>query len=162
MASGFLILPDGRCFARNWAIFDATLLAVAEHLEATSVADEFRDWLLGLVPGPNDEAHVGYGPWFRAADQVLVERYLDLRELTPENQRLLCQAARLAALEQPSCPNSALQQLFDICLADLADMIARVSWGETPLSRSDWREVVPSRDRKLGPGWKQVSQEERL
>ena len=52
VASGFLILSDGRCLARNWAAYDAVLRAVAEQLDATL---ELRAWLLLLLPGPDDE-----------------------------------------------------------------------------------------------------------
>jgi hypothetical protein len=79
----------------------------------------------------------------------LLERYLDLRELTNENQRLFCQAAKLAA----SRPGPDVPQSVSECLSKLADQVIRVERGEAPLSRSDWIDVVPSNGRHLGPGW---------
>ena len=148
MASGFLILPDGRCFAPRWSFYDAVLRAIADELDAPQAA-ELRGWLLGLLPGPADEEHVGYGPWHRAADGQLIARRLDLRELTPKNQGLICVAARRAASRgEANHP----EWLAD-CLCILSDMVARFEHGEPPLSRSHWVEVVPSEGRTIGPGW---------
>lgn len=148
MASGVLVLPDGRCFAPRWSFYDAALRAIADELEAPEVA-ELRGWLLGLLPGPADEEHVGYGPWYRAADGQLIARTLDLRELTPENQGLICEAAKRAA----SRGGAGHPEWLADCLCKLSDMVTRLERGEPPLSRSDWVEVVPSEGRKIGPGW---------
>jgi hypothetical protein len=148
MASGFLVLPDGRCFARRWSAYDAVLRSVTEELDAPE-GSELRTWLLALLPGPNDEEHVGYGPWYRRADSQLVARSLDLRELTPENQRLFCQAAKRAA----SHPATRAPTWLADCLSELSDMVVRCERGEPPLSLSDWVEVIPSDGRRLGPGW---------
>jgi hypothetical protein len=67
MASGFLVLPDGRCFAPRWSAYDVILRAVADQLDSSEVS-ALRSWLIGLLPGPNDEEHVGYGPWYRRSD----------------------------------------------------------------------------------------------
>jgi hypothetical protein len=148
VASGFLVLPDGRCFAPRWSFYDAVLRAVADELGAPEEA-ELRGWLLSLLPGPADEEHVGYGPWYRAADDRLVERALDVRALTPENQNSICEAAkRAAAIGGTGHP----EWLAD-CLCKLSDMVTRFERGEPPLSRSDWVEVTPSEGRKIGPGW---------
>jgi hypothetical protein len=152
MASGFLVLSDGRCFARRWTAHDAVLLAVAEQL-SDAQPQSLRNWLLSLLPGPEDEDHVGYGPWFRKSDQQLVERFLDLRELTSENQRLFHQAARQAGGLAKSPEGDVWPDWLRNCLVDLADMAARADLGEPPLSRSDWRSVMPSQGRRVGPGW---------
>jgi len=156
VASGFLVLSDGRCFARRWSVHDAVLRAVVEELDVSPPAGALRDWLLAQFPGPEDEEHVGYGPWFRKADQQLVERFLDLREFTPENQRLFHQAARRAGERAGSVECEAWPDWLRGCLEDLADMVARADRGEPPLSRSEWREVVPSQGRRIGPGWEQA------
>jgi hypothetical protein len=148
VASGFLVLPDGRCFAPRWSFYDAVLRAIADELGAPEGA-ELRGWLLGLLPGPADEEHVGYGPWYRAADGQLIARTLDLRELTPMNQRLICEAAKRAA----SSGRASHPEWLADCLCKLSDMVARFERGEPPLSRSDWVEIVPSEGRKIGPGW---------
>lgn len=93
--------------------------------------------------------HVGYGPWYRAADGQLIARTLDLRELTPKNQSLICVSARRAA----SRGGANHPELLADCLCKLADMVAQFEHGEPPLSRSDWVNAVPSEGRKIGPGW---------
>jgi hypothetical protein len=147
MASGFLILPDGRCFARRWSAYDEVLGEIAKSLQEVPGERDLKSWLLLLLPGPEDEEHVGYGPWFRVADQKLVERFIDLRELTENSQQLFMRAAKSAASRPHS--DSWLQQ----SLLDLADMIQRIEQGEPPLTKSDWREVIPSQGRRIGPGW---------
>jgi hypothetical protein len=156
VASGFLVLSDGRCFARRWSAHDAVLGAVAEQLDGSTPARELRDWLLAQLPGPEDAEHVGYGPWFRKSDQQLVERFLDLREFTPEDQRLFHQAARRAGERARSVESGGWPEWLQGCLEDLADMAARADNGEPPLSRSEWREVVPSKGRRIGPGWQRA------
>ena len=147
MASGFLILADGRCLARRWWAYDAVIKAVAEQLGGSDAALVFREWLLSLLPGSNDEEHIGYGPWLRAEDNQLIERRLDIRELTVENQRLFHDAALKAAQNHPP------EEDESESLLDLSDMLVRADRGEPPLSRSDWREVVPSEGKRIGPGW---------
>jgi hypothetical protein len=148
VASGFLILPDGRCFAPRWSFYDAVLRTVADELRAPEEA-ELRGWLLGLLPGPADEEHVGYGPWYRAADDQLVARALDLRELTPESQSLICEAAKRAAARS----GAGRPEWLADCLCKLSDMVTPLERGEPPLSRSDWVVAAPSGSRKIGPVW---------
>jgi hypothetical protein len=126
VASGFLVLADGRCYAPRWAFYDAVLRAVAAAIDDTAEGRALRVWLLAQLPGPQDIQHIGHGPWVRASDEQTIERFLDVRVLTPQNQR---------------------------CLLDLGDMVARADRGEPPLSRSDWREVLHSQGRRIGPGW---------
>lgn len=146
MPSGFLVLPDGRCLARKWPAHDAVLRAVADQLDRDPAAEELRRWLFEQRPGPGDDEEIGYGAWVRGSDGRVVVRYLDLRLMTAENQRLFCQAAKRAALvdHDEEWPRN--------CLEDLADMVARHERGEPPLSRSDWREVLPPEGGPIGPG----------
>lgn len=153
MASGFIILADGRCFAPRWLFYDGVLRAVADELSSSHRAKLLRDWLLSLLPGPDDEEHLGYGPWLRAADHMVVARSLDVRELAPENQRLFNRAVQDASRRAMSSEARVSQDWLVECLAILADMVDRAERGEPPLSRSDWREVHPSEGRRIGPGW---------
>ena len=59
----FLILADGRCLARRWWAYDAVIRVVAEQLGGSDAALALREWLLSLLPEPDDEQHVGYGQW---------------------------------------------------------------------------------------------------
>ena len=150
MASGFLVLTDGRCFARRWSTYDHVIRAVADELAHDGDEKKLKDWLYEQVPGPLDKEDVGYGPWLREADQQLIERFLDLRELTHEHQAYFLQAAKKAAARMRLFSEDWLQK----CLCDLLDMIERMEADQTPTEKSDWSEVLPSRGRKLGPGWK--------
>jgi hypothetical protein len=147
MPSGFLVLPDGRCFAKRWSVHDAVLRAVADQLALEPAAREFHHWLLEQLPGPGDEDEIGYGAWVRASDGQVVVRYLDLRQVTVENQQLFCRAAKRAALADYA------DSWLKSCLGDLADMVDRYKRGEPPLSKSDWREVRPPEGGPIGPGW---------
>jgi hypothetical protein len=147
MASGFLVLPDGRCLARRWSAHDEVLRAVANQLGEDATAQRLKVWLLEQLPGASDEEELGYGAWFRTADQQVVVRHIDLRQMTVKNQQLFCDAAKRAAqTEHP-------EEWLRACLSDLADMILRGERGEPALSKSDWREVVPPRGGPIGPGW---------
>ncbi|HEV3343162.1 MAG TPA: hypothetical protein VG125_22505 [Pirellulales bacterium] len=147
MASGFLVLPDGRCLARRWSAHDEVLRAVAAQLGEEPAAQDLKHWLLEQLPGASDEEELGYGAWFRTADQQIVVRHIDLRQMTVVNQQLFCEAAKRAALaEYP-------EEWLRGCLSDLAEMIVRGERGEPPLSKSDWREVVCPEGGPIGPGW---------
>jgi hypothetical protein len=150
MPSGFLVLPDGRCLARRWSAHDAVLRAVADQLDAEPAARELQRRLLEQLPEPDDEEEIGYGAWARRSDGQVVVRYLDLRLMTAENQRLFCQAAKRAAVVEHA------EQWLRGCLGDLADMVVRCERGEPPLSKSDWREVPPPEGGPIGPGWSAV------
>jgi hypothetical protein len=147
MASGFLVLPDGRCLTRRWSAYDEVLRAVAKELGEQQAAQQLKRWLLDQLPSAGDEEELGYGAWFRTADQQVVVRHVDLRQMTVENQNLFCEAAKRAALVGNT------QEWLRGCLCDLADMVARGERGEPPLSKSDWREVVPPNGGPIGPGW---------
>lgn len=143
MPSGFLVLPDGRCLARRWTAHDAVLRAVAEEVRDS----DLRGWLLSQLPGPDDEDELGYGAWFRASDEQVVRRSIDLRLMTAQNQRLFCDAARQAA----SKPQS--DEWLSHTLSELNDMIARMDRGEPPSSKSDWTRVTSPENKRIGPGW---------
>jgi hypothetical protein len=64
------------------------LRAIAEQVSAAPL----RQWLLEQLPGPNDVEELGYGAWFRSSDQTIIVRSIDLRLMTAENQRLICDA----------------------------------------------------------------------
>ena len=153
MPSGFLILADGRCLARRWRAYDQIIWAVADSLDDSSASRALRQWLLSLLPGPDDKEEIGIGAWHRAADDQTIVRHLDIRELTPENQRLFHTAALEAAKRCSDFSDTLGQLEARESLIDLGDMVGRADRGEAPLNRSDWREVVPSEGRHIGPGW---------
>jgi hypothetical protein len=145
MPSGFLTLPDGRCFARRWIYHDEVIRSIASKLSCTG--QSLGEWLLAQLPGPTDIDELGYGAWLRQSDQTIVARHIDTRNLTSANQRLFCEAAKLASNEQY------IDEHLAHCLADIAEMIHRFELGEHPLSLSDCREVMPHEVGRIGPGW---------
>jgi hypothetical protein len=52
MASGFIILPDGRCFAPMWSIYDKVIEAIVNVLSDTSNEKELKTWLISILPAP--------------------------------------------------------------------------------------------------------------
>src|SRR5690606_27386701 len=143
MASGFIVLPDGRCFSRHWSAHDGVLRALAEAMDSPSLSR----WVTNQLPGPNDEEELGFGAWWRHSDDTVVRRFVDLRLMTEDNQRVFCNAVRSAA----SADHESV--LLTKCLSELADMVARMERREPPLSRSDWSVVVPPEGDHIGPGW---------
>jgi hypothetical protein len=143
MASGFIVLPDGRCFSRRWSAHDVVLRAIAEQVTACAL----RQWLLEQLPGPNDEEELGHGAWFRNSDQTEIVRFVDLRLMTVENQQLFCDAVKRAASSHHR------EEWIARSLSAFADMVARMERGEPPLSKSDWVDVVPPEGERIGPGW---------
>lgn len=145
MASGFLHLPDGRCFARNWAMFDRVLVAVANQLGPEPAARRLKAWLLERIPGEDDVPEIGYGAWLRESDNVLFVRSLDLRRMSPEYHPLLCEAAKRAARAGDE------DEHLRASLAFLADLVERYERGEPPLSKSSLVDVLPPEEGAIGP-----------
>jgi len=153
MPSGFLTLADGRCFAVRWHYYDLTMRAIAEELHGSPEADALRSWLESMMPGPSDIEELGYGAFLRVKDQEVVPKSLDVRELTPKNQRLFHEAA-LRAGKRANCAEAASwDSLLVESLAHLADLVERAERGESPLSKSDCVKIVPCKGRRVGPGW---------
>ena len=144
MASGFLILQDGRCLAVRHALHDAVLRSVAEHLPA---GDPLGAWLRRQVPGDGDQ-EVGYG--LVRTDGEQVPRFLDLRALTGENLRRFVAAAGSC---QPSPGVRAPTEDVEACLHRLRLMLGAAERGEPPLALTDWRAVAPPCTDRIGPGW---------
>ena len=141
MASGFIVLPDGRCLARRSDVYDLALRAIANELEGEPALADLRLWLQALLPGAGDFEELGYGAWLRVADQEVIVRHLDMRQLSPSDQAAMCAAAIRAGKRR------------DKVLRDLAAMVEACQRGEPPLSNSDWSEVLPAEEERIGPGW---------
>ncbi|GAB5562452.1 MAG: hypothetical protein SynsKO_40990 [Synoicihabitans sp.] len=144
MPSGFIILRDGRCFARRWAIYDEAIRATIRYLPSTDAGAELGCWLDSLIPTDEDTESIGYGPWLRAKDEKIIERYIDLRCLTSENLTMI-EDAVLSAHDTGDGQEGFIEVF--------ADMVRRCRAGEEPLSLSDWTKVEPAPDDRIGPGW---------
>src|SRR5262249_12019234 len=113
-----------------------------------------RDWLLTLLPGPNipDGDELMFA-WVRRSDGEIVRRHLDLRELTPQNQKIFYGAAKAAGKKAQSYSSEWPDSLLRECLIHLAEMVEKAERGEDPLLDSMWTSIQPSEGRKMGPGW---------
>lgn len=149
MASGFIILPDGRCFAPRWSVYDKVIEAIVKVLSDTGNEKELKNWLMSILPGKKDIPDIGYGPWVRAKDNQLVERYIDLREMSLEYQYIFQEAVKRAASKSNRDADN--DELITDSLNKLADMVYRIERGEEPLSLSDWDKVVPTKGDHIGP-----------
>ena len=151
MASGFIILNDGRCFSRHWSLYDAIIKLAVDGLTDNINVVEFKDWLQALLPGEND-MYDGLGGFYRAGTDENVSRWLDLRELTDENQQLFWNALLVTqANEQFRKDNEYIVALLDtiIKMKQLADN------NDPPENLSDWRDgyTQPPTGNHIGPGW---------
>lgn len=153
MASGFIILQDGRCFAKRWWCYDTALREVITELAHEQQGQELAVWLNSLLPTPEDGEDLGYGAWFRKSDGEIIPRHLDIRELTEVNQQLFNNAARSALLRLKENSDKSVAEDAITCISILVDMIDRAERGEPPLSLSDWTSVEPPLGRRSGPGW---------
>src|SRR5262245_12579436 len=90
MASGFLILKDGRCLAVRHKLHDAVLRSLAAAMDDSPL----RAWLTTQVPR-EDDTELGFA-FVRATNGEQVSRELDTRALTEPNRRLLERAAAQA------------------------------------------------------------------
>jgi hypothetical protein len=145
MASGFIILSDGRCLSVQGALHDALLQSVAAAMEDDL---PLRAWLNSQVPGPLD-VELGYG-FVRTADGEQVVRMLDLRGLTEANRRLFENAVRRA---EPVAGAFAPVEAVSWVLERFREMLDRCDRGEPPLELSDWTCEAPPVERRIGPGW---------
>jgi hypothetical protein len=155
MASGFMILQDGRCFSVRWSAYDAYLLAIADELVRSPLELKLGDWLRSLVPTEDDLDHLGYGPWLRRADGEVIARVFDLRELAPCDQRLFEIGAQRAFTGLKLGHSSHLPREYLDNFQRLMRMIKYVRQGRPPAELSDWRDgyTEPPTGKRVGPGW---------
>jgi hypothetical protein len=107
------------------------------------------------MPGPDDLEHLGYGPWLRESDQQIINRYLDLRELTPLNQHLFRVGAQRAYTRFVKKQNSQIPEDCAPSLRRLLTMLKYVQLGRPPDELSDWVKgyTTPPTGNRVGPGW---------
>lgn len=151
VASGFIILRDGRCLSVRHATHDTLLPSVAASMEECS---PLRRWLLSLVTRELD-INLGYA-FVRATDGEPLTRDLDLGGVTEANRRLFEEAARKA---EPIAGPFAPVEDVTFALQRLRTMLDRCDSGEPPLELSDWTREAPPVEGRVGPEWEEsVSQ----
>ena len=145
MASGFIILKDGRCAAPRYTLYDLILQSVAEHLPAS----EFKNWVISQTAAEDEEeTDSGFGVFRKNSDEF-VKRTFDLRELTEDNQARFWKAARLASESEKE------REILASWLQKILEMNRLAELGDDPDNLSDWRKgyVEPATCEKKGPGW---------
>jgi hypothetical protein len=145
MASGFVILSDGRCLAVRSAIHDAVLRAITSAIQPET---SLSSWLGTQVPDEGD-ADLGYA-FVRASDGTTITRLLDTRGLTEANRRSFERAARTAA---PMSGAYAPEGDVESALNRLRLMLDMRDQGRPPLELSDWTVEASPCEMRLGPGW---------
>ena len=155
MASGFLILDDGRAFSVRWSAHDLFLRAIADELTESDAEKTLADWLYSLLPGPNDIEHIGYGPWVRATDSEVVSRVFDVRELTKENRHFFHEAAIRAYHKFTDGDGSVVPTDYSTTFDRLIAMLQSIHNGEPPDAINDWLNGYTEEPtgKRSGPGW---------
>ncbi len=135
MASGFLTLEDGRCFARRMWLVTNILHLINEELKKIPNTREFSLFLEEYIPDPDDESN-GYGGFIRkeTGESIMVD--IDLRELAPENRTFFWQAAQ-KALNKQHTENLTEEKSDIFLLTYLLDMHKRIVKGEPYWELSD-------------------------
>ncbi len=153
MASGFIILKDGRCFARRWTGYDEIIRIAIMELEHLENGGELADWLKLQIPDAQDDDNADAGWGFhnaRVNDWVI--RELDLRSLTKENQLLFLRAiqnGQRRLIENGENYASVSLDFFNL----FCDMMERADKGEPPMELTDWNKLADPCTEKNGPGW---------
>ena len=162
MASGFLILGDGRCFSVRWGAYDQYLLAIADELVRSPEEVALGNWLRSLVPTDVDIEEIGHGPWVRAADGKIMGRTLDVRELAPRSQRFFEIGAQRAFTRLKLGQGSRLPPNWLERLQRLMTMFKYARQGRPIAAMSDWREgyVEPATGRTLGRDGRETERRE--
>lgn len=155
MASGFIIMKDGRCFARKADVYDYVIKTVIEELRRNGRNSEFMQWLASLIPADND-IDMGYG-FIRYDSGEELSRWLDLRELTADNQKAFWTSLQdslnrnTAKLNPESQDKSTFNELLVLLLR--MNYLAEIE--DNPDNLSDWQKgyTEPYSNNRVGPGW---------
>jgi hypothetical protein len=140
---GFIILNDGGAWtAANWA-YDVAIRYIAEALPSTQEAIALSKWLLQQT----------------SEIQGMGLEYVDLRELTAENQALFIQAVRKAIMNikdrgaegwSDASVFSAWKEYFEVLLK----LIESIERGEpSSMFNPHMEEIIPPTGKRSGPGW---------
>jgi hypothetical protein len=152
MASGSIILNDGRCWSDRWTGYDCLLSVVIDEIRLCGDHPEFMAWLRTRIPEEQD-IEMGYGFIKPDTDENIV-RSIDLRELTPASQEVFWSALQRAATKLIVNPGDQHEHLL-LQMKRLLHMHHLVRIGDPPDHLSDWRTgyVEPPSGEKIGPGW---------
>lgn len=153
MASGFIILKDGRCFARRWTGYDEIIRIAINELELIEDGKKLADWLRLQIPSSEDDENADAGWGFhnsRISDWIT--RKLDLRSLTSENQKLFWKAIKQGKINlqiNGQEYSSISPEFFNV----FYNMFELAEKGEPPMELNDWNKLADPCTEKNGPGW---------
>ena len=151
MASGFIVLKDGRCFGRRWTGYDEILKISIKELYLLENGNDLARWLETRIPDADDESgECGWGFYKTSTDEFL-NRHLDIRSFTLENQELFVKSilnGRVKLLEHKEDYSPLNIDFFEI----FYKMLVLSENGEPVLEFSDWGTIQPCNE-KNGPGW---------
>lgn len=142
--AGFIVLKDGRAYAANNWSYDAVIERIARALPGTDAGRALSDWLM-------DQRCVIRGPGLGS---------VDLRELSPGDQRLFVEAVERAIIttEQEGPEGWCDPAFYPGWLErfqDLLKMIASIHRGEPPTAfNPHMMDVIPPSGERAGPGWR--------
>lgn len=153
MASGFIVLADGRCFARRWRAYDEIIRIVIREATEIPGGKLLTEWLKLQIPENEDigDREFGWG-FFDSRSNQVINRMLDLRSLTPENQSIFRKSIQTGR-EKLSRLESAYSPLHPYFLLLLDHMFELVERGEPPMELSDWKKLAEPCTEQNGPGW---------
>jgi hypothetical protein len=152
MASGFIILNDGRCWSRRWTVYDFLLELVIRELNVSEEPREFSEWLQGNIPGSQD-VEMGWA-FIRADTGENIVRSLDLRELTPANQQMFWTALQSAIRKMILAGDDRYEGMI-FQMKRMLRMRRLAAVGDHPDNLSDLRKglVMEPTGKRVGPGW---------
>lgn len=152
MASGFIILKDGRCFGRRWTIYDSIIELIIENLGDNEDEKALSDWLQLQIPSAEDDESEDAGFGFVSKKQdAFISRELDIRGLHLKNQDLFWRAFINGKSDLENKPNK--NKALISMLEDFYEMYQLAEQGEDPLEMSDWGRTANPCMKRLGPGW---------
>ncbi|GEJ44680.1 hypothetical protein [Chryseobacterium sp. ON_d1] len=95
MASCFITFKDGATFSRRWTVYDGIIQIVIKELYLLENGKPLAGWLTLQIPLEEEDddqrAESGYG-FYQETTGKWINRSLDTRSLTEENQKLFWKA----------------------------------------------------------------------
>lgn len=149
MASGFIILEDGRAWAKAGWLYDAVLGELIGSIHLGSDEEPFRKFLEDHRPKEGD-IDIGYGFIRRGSDENVL-RELDLRTLSPKARSVFWAAVERAMVH---CQGEDSEPIRS-GLTHLHAMGRSISNGEPPEALTDVTKPMdlPEPGLQEGPWW---------
>ncbi|MGB6083346.1 MAG: hypothetical protein WBF63_03945 [Moheibacter sp.] len=153
MASCFIIYKDGRCFSRRWSGYDYIIKIAIRELKSIENGLPLANWLELQIPIEDIEIESDscYG-FYNSRIDDWVNRYLDIRSLTPENQKLFWEAitkGRIKLINEGKNYSELNLDYFE----RFYKMYELAENGEPPMDYNDWGKLAEPCSEKNGPGW---------